>query len=272
MNRKSKVGLVRQQIQALEAKITAFRTSQEFLDFLKTMCRFHRYSFHNQMMILAQKPDATRIAGFRTWKKLGRYVKRGEKGIMIFVPIICHREDSQDKDDEESQEQPEEEVTYFKTGYVFDISQTEGKPLPQISLAVEDQGAALYDSCLKLADKHGITVDVVSGLKHYGVSKGGAVLLREAANKTAMAATLIHELAHERLHQKKREQTLDKETKELEAETVAYLVCSHFGIDVPSHKYLATWQKKHQIMESLQRISQCSHEMIEELQLSETVR
>ena len=254
MDKKS--GFVRQKIRELEAKIKTFRTSQEFLDFVRAMSRFHKYSFHNQLLILSQKPSATRVAGFGTWKNLGRYVRRGEKGIVIYVPISYVREN----DDGE-----EEEGIWFKTGYVFDVSQTFGKPLPEISLTVENQGDAFYDSCLQLAQKHGITVDVVNGLKHYGVSRGGAVLLREDANKTAMATTLMHEIAHELLHQKNRENKLNRETKELEAETVAYLVCTHFGIDVPSHKYLATWQKNHQIMESLKRISECSQEIIEEL-------
>jgi antirestriction protein ArdC len=216
----------------LEAKIKALKTSQEFLDFLRAMSRFHHYSFHNQLMILSQKPNATRVAGFRTWKKLQRYVKRGEKGILIFVPI---------KPRQENGDGEEEEVIFFKTATVFDLSQTEGKPLPEISLAVEDKGATFYHSCQQLAQHYNIKVDVSPDFKAYGVSKGGKVVLKGEANKTAMAVTLIHEIAHELLHQKS-EKNLDKETKELEAETVAYLVCSHFGINVPSHKYLATWQ------------------------------
>jgi len=260
MDKKS--GVVRKQIRELEEKIKAFRTSEEFLDFMKAMSRFHNYSFHNQLLIISQKPDATKVAGFGTWKNLGRYVRRGEKGIVIYVPIPSVRE----KDDGE-----EEEIIWFKTGYVFDVSQTCGKPLPEISLTVENRGDAFYNSCLQLAQKHTIKVDVVSGLRHYGISTGGEILLQADANKTALATTLIHELAHELLHKKNREQRLDRETKELEAETVAYLVCSYFGIDVPSHKYLATWQKKHKIMEALRRISHCSHFLIEQLQMSEIV-
>jgi hypothetical protein len=147
---------------------------------------------------------------------------------------------------------------------VFDLSQTEGEPLPDISLAVENKGDGLYQSCRKLAQQYRITVDVTADFKVYGFSKGGEIVLRDDTNKTAMAATLIHEIAHELLHQRG-EQTLDRETKELEAETIAYIVCSHFGIEVPSHKYLATWQKNHQIMASLQRISECSHLLLEQL-------
>ena len=93
------------------------------------------------------------------------------------------------------------------------------------------------------------------------------MLLREDTNKTSMATTLIHEIAHELLNQKDDEEhKLDRKTKELEAETVAYIVCSHFSIKPPSHKYLATWQKKHDIMDFLKRISSCSQKIIAELE------
>jgi hypothetical protein len=118
---------------------------------------------------------------------------------------------------------------------VFDISQTEGKPLPDISLAVEDKGDAFYCACLKLAKEYDIDVDIISDFRTYGVSSGGKIVLRDDDNRTTMATTLIHEVAHELLHQKKDEQESDRETQELEAETVAYIVCSHFGIEPPSH-------------------------------------
>jgi len=107
---------------------------------------------------------------------------------------------------------------------------------------------------------------VTSDFKFYGVSKGGKIVLRDDDNKTTMATTLIHEIVHEKLHQRQSEQELDRETKELEAETVAYIVCSHFGMEIPSHKYLATLQKNHEIMDSLKRISECSQEIIAELE------
>ena len=248
---------MKQKIKLLEKKIKAFKTSQDFCYFVKAMSRFYKYSFHNQMLILSQKPNAKRVAGFRTWKKLGRYVKRGEKGIAIFVPITNLHE---------NEEGAEEEVIWFGTAYVFDISQTEGKPLPEISLEVEDKGDAFYHSCQKLAQKYGIKVDVRSDFKSYGVSRGGEIVLKEDVNATTMAATLIHEIAHELLHQKDKERKLDRECEEIEAETVAYIVCSHFGIVVPSHKYLATWQNNHQIMDSLKRISESSQDMISKLE------
>lgn len=257
-----KLSFVKQKIQELEANIQAFKTSQEFLQFLKAMSKFYHYSFYNQMLILSQKPDATRVAGFVTWKKLGRYVKRGEKGIVILVPIKGVREKEQEGD-----EQVEEEYLWFRSASVFDISQTEGKPLPEIVLDVENKGDAFYHACCELAKQYGITVKSVSGLKAYGVSTGGEVLLRDDNNKTSMATTLVHEIAHELLHQKKEgKPKLDKETKELEAETVAFIVCTHFGIDIPSHQYLATWQENHQVMDSLRQISECSQELIEALE------
>lgn len=254
---KDKVSFAKKKIEQLQQKIKSFKTSREFLEFVRAMSRFHTYSFRNQMLILSQKPKATRVAGFRTWRKMGRYVKRGEKGIMILVPIAGVKEN----EDGEA-----EEFHWFKSAHVFDISQTNGESLPEISLDVTDNGEGFYHACFALATRHGIAVNIVENLTAYGASRGGEVLLRADVNKTAMAATLVHEIAHEWLHQNS-EESLDKECKELEAETVAYMVCVHFGIDVPSHKYLATWQKNHQIMDSLKRISQCSHQMIEELEI-----
>ena len=258
----NKISLMKQKIKDLEEKITSFKTSQEFLDFVAAMSRFHTYSFNNQLLILSQRPDAAKVAGFVTWKKMGRYVKKGEKGIMILVPIKGVR-----KKDEEVDDSDTKEFTYFRTGHVFDISQTEGEPIPDIDLSVEDKGEAFYNSCLSLVTKHDIEVDISPDLTVFGVSKGGKIGLKEKDNKTEMATTMVHEIAHEWLHQDDEKHNLDRETKELEAETAAYIVCSHFGIDVPSHKYLATWQKNHEIMDSLKRISECSNRIIGELEV-----
>jgi len=145
---KKKASFIEQKIKELEEKIRSFRTTKEFLDFVATMSRFHSYSFYNQMLILSQKPDATRVAGFVTWKKLDRYVKKGEKGIMILVPII-HKKEQPDQEGDE-----QEITTWFKTGYIFDVSQTDGEPLPEISLDVEGQGDSFYNACLELAEQH----------------------------------------------------------------------------------------------------------------------
>jgi antirestriction protein ArdC len=249
--------LVRDKIKELEEKIKTFKTSDEFLNFMKVMSRFHDYSFHNQILIMFQKNDATRVAGFRTWQKLGRHVKRGEKGIAILVPIPVMK----DNDDGE-----EELKVFFKTGHVFDISQTDGKPVPEISFEVNNSKESLYFVCLEIAEKHNIKVEIVDDLKPYGTSMGGKVLLRKNDNLTSMAIVMLHELAHELMHHNEESKSLDKETKEFEAETVAYIVSSHFGIEPPSYKYLAAWQQKHQIIDSLKRISECSGRLIEEIE------
>lgn len=263
----TKLKLTKQKIKELEQKIKEFKTSKEFFEFVKTMSKFHNYSFYNQVMIFLQKPDATKVAGFVTWKKLVRYVKRGESGIAIWVPIIyaCKNQDKDDDEleEDENEEENKEQLVGFKTGYVFDISQTEGKSLPDISLDVKNEGDNFYNTCLKLAEKYSIEVNEVAKLRCFGLSKGGEIILKSEKNKTKMATTLIHEIAHEIVHKKKKS---DRETMELEAETIAYIVCSHFGIQVPSYKYLAAWQKKRKIMDSLKRISHYSHLLIEDLE------
>ena len=258
---KDRSGFVEKKIKELEGRIRSFKTTSEFLDFITAMSRFHNYSFHNQALILCQRPQATKVAGFVTWKNLGRHVKKGEKGIVILVPII-HRKESKEMGEKES-----EIVRRFKTGHVFDISQTEGVSLPEIRLDVDDMGDSFYNACLELARLEGVTVKVVDDMRAYGLSQNGQVLLREEDNKTSMASTFLHELAHERLHWDDDGRRLDRESKELEAEAVAYLVCSRFGIELPSYKYLASWQRNHSIMESLRRISECSQKIIQRLEI-----
>ena len=249
---------IEQKVSELEDKIDSFRSSNEFLRFALTMSMFHKYSYHNQIMILSQKPDATMVASFHTWKNLGRFVKRGERGIIIYVPVTAINEN---EDGEKI-----EKLLSFKFGSVFDVLQTVGKPLPEITKSIADDHASFYYNCLRLAEKLSVSVEVRDKLSYDGESLGNTVLLRNNSNITMMGAVLLHELAHEYLHKPEDRKTLDMEVIEIEAETVAYIVCSHFGIKTPSDKYLATWQSNHQIVESLKRISECCHKFIGELE------
>ena len=114
--------------------------SNKLVEYLNAMGRFHNYSLGNAMLIGFQKPDATHVAGFRTWQKLGRHVKRNEKGIAIMAPIIWRRKMLQLDNDENEQERKEETALAFKTAYVFDISQTDGKQLPEFARVDGDPG------------------------------------------------------------------------------------------------------------------------------------
>lgn len=140
--------------------------SQSLMTFLDTLAKFHRYSFGNVLLIGMQSPAATRVAGFNTWKTLGRYVRQGEKGITILAPLIYQSDDQKDDDDQEARE-----LRGFKAVTVFDVSQTDGKPLPDIGSVNGDP--ATYMSKLK---------DMIVGRRitlRYNIIPGG--VLRSSA-------------------------------------------------------------------------------------------
>ena len=121
--------------QAFNALVEAVEAgkSQKLVEYLKAMGRFHNYSLGNAIMIGFQKPDATHVAGFRTWQKLGRHVKRNEKGIAIMAPIVWRKKVTHTNDKKDAQDRDDPSAVTFKTAYVFDISQTDGKPLPEFA-------------------------------------------------------------------------------------------------------------------------------------------
>ena len=256
---------VREKVQLLTQRIESFKSSDEFLELVRAMSRFHRYSFKNRMLILAQMPAATRVAGFHTWRQVGRFVKRGEKGLLVWVPLKKGMPRKKEETPEDTEQDLVSVVVGYTTGYVFDISQTDGDPLPELDLSVKNHGWTFMAQCLMLAEKMGVKVMARDSMVADGISRGGKVILRRNDNPTYMTATLLHELAHEKLHHSPDNKQLSREQQELEAETVAYLVCSHFGIEIPAHKYLASWQREGNLMDSLKRISECSTAMIDDL-------
>jgi antirestriction protein ArdC len=159
--------------------------------YLKAIGRFHRYSLHNVMLIASQKPNATYVAGFRTWNGLGRFVKKGEKGILILAPIVRRKAES-----EEDREESSTSIAGFRAAYVFDVSQTDGKELPHIGTVQGDprEHAARLPS---FAETHRIVVeysDQISPAR--GVSSGGKITLLPGQSPAEEFSTLAHELAH----------------------------------------------------------------------------
>ena len=219
------------------AKIT-----EEMKQFMKMMSVFHNYSFGNLCLIRAQSPDATRVAGYQTWKKLGRYVMRGEKGIRILAPCFYNVED---EDGNESKK------LYFKVVSVFDVSQTDGKELPEepdwkSPERQKELENSLLDYCKHL--KINVSRKDLAG-DTQGYSAGGKIVLDEKAG----TKTLIHELAHELLHQKKDKTQLSRQQEEVEAEAVSYVVADFFGVGgVQSPNYLALWDADREKIKSSQ--------------------
>jgi len=220
-------------VEQLAASTDQVRTSRELTDYLSFCARFHNYSFHNTILIFCQRPDATRVAGFQTWKSMGRFVRKGEKGIAILAPIGVKKKD--DETDEETI------VTRFRTVYVFDLSQTEGEELPEVE--VLSHSACAFDLTTALTDFAGAQqIKVETSTLHgslYGVSKGGTVVISDALEGADRFAVLAHEIAHELLGHKAKHGELDRKTREIEAETAANVVCRYFTVPSAAPNYLA---------------------------------
>jgi len=230
------------------------RVSEEMVHYLEFCAKFHQYSASNIWMILLTRPDATRVAGFNAWKKMGRYVKRGEKGIPILAPMI-YREDT---DDEES----EKVITGFRVVYVFDIAQTDGQPIPETpNWKSPEKNLELQMKLMEFAKHNGIkvTIEELQG-EIQGISQGGSIVLSPKAG----TKTLIHEIAHELLHQVKGIQ-LSRAEKEMEAESVAYLVAKHFGLSgLKSPNYIALHGNEAQdILICMSKITDKARQLIE---------
>jgi len=233
--------------------------------YLKAMGRFHRYSVGNAILIQLQKPDATHVAGFRAWQRLGRHVKKGEHGIAIMAPVVCRRK-TQTDDSEEDKDTDGGIVTTFKTTYVFDISQTDGKPLPEFARAQGDPGGCL-ERLEGFVAERGIRLERHEGLKMAeGVSTGGTILLKASLAPAEEFSVLVHELSHEMLHQDPSGRPEDRTVREAEAEAVAYVVCQGIGLDVStaSSDYIQLYDgDKKTLMQSLERIQRTAAEILE---------
>lgn len=236
--------------------------SQKLIEYLKTMGRFHKYSLGNAIMIGFQKPNATHVAGFRTWKRLGRYVKKGEHGIAIMAPIIYRKKKSEDS----NKESKDEEVRTFKTVYVFDISQTDGKPLPEFARVNGNPG--IYTERLReYITSKGIMLEYSDSIGPAdGVSAGGLIKLKKGLTAAEELSVLAHELAHEKLHKNWENMPKDKKVRETEAEAVAFVVCHGIGLDTNSANsdYIQLYNgDKKTLMESLERIQTTASEILE---------
>ena len=200
--------------------------SEALTPYLAAISRFHKYSLHNVMLIVLQKPDATHVAGFHTWHKFGRHVRRGEKGINIFAPILRRKRESES----EEQERLEETVLGYRPCAVFDVSQTEGKPLPSIGRV---QGDAHHSGDKLVAYTHslGIRLEYSPTIAPArGISEGGKITLLPDLDSAEHVAVLAHELAHEILHHQPRRAATSKTVRETEAEAVAHVVCQALGL------------------------------------------
>jgi hypothetical protein len=260
-----------QLLESLNEKIDKVQSSSEFKKVLRFFSKFHNYSYQNSMLILMQKPESSFVAGYRQWqKKFNRHVKKGEKGIAILAPFTYKKEVEKSNLNSKTDDEETEEVkrTYFNTVYVFDISQTEGEPVPQLDMELENSNQELINLLLDYAASQEIAVGfkpLLGGTDGY--SKGGEIVINENVNETEQASILVHELAHEHLHFNSESNSLNlsKEIIEMEAEAVAFVVMDHFNIESKSDKYLALYKESYDLMESFKRINDVSSRILDYL-------
>lgn len=211
--------------QALEAG-----HSERLTEYLAVMARFRRYSWHNVMLIASQKPHATHVAGFHAWHKLGRFVKKGEKGVLILAPIV--RKEAEYNGETESDESSG--AVGFRAAYVFDISQTDGQPLPEIG-SVEGDPREYRERLATFVAEQGVALEYSKDISPArGTSSGGKITLLPSLPPAEEFATLAHEIAHEMMHRDERRTSTSKRIRETEAEAVAFVVCSAIGLETGS--------------------------------------
>jgi antirestriction protein ArdC len=238
--------------------------SEALKNYLVAMGKFRRYSWNNVLLIASQRPAASRVAGFHAWHDLGRTVKKGEKGIMILAPMRAKQEWTP------GQDQPKESyrVTGFRPAYVFDISQTEGKPLPEFAKTTGDP-RQFTEKLKALAAHQGITVEYDETIKPaQGISSGGRIRLLPGLEPAEEFSTLAHELAHEMLHHGQEAPALPKLVRETQAEAVAYVVSRGIGLETntAAADYIALYNgDKATLAKSLSAIQEASAKILDEL-------
>ena len=204
--------------------------SNALTNYLTTMSRFHQYSFGNVLEIARQMPAATRVAGFWTWKNLGRNVKAGQKGIRILAPIVGARRKKDAEANKDITKQNERVLLGFRNAYVFDISQTDGVDLPEMHEVSGDPGENLQ-RLTSFVRSRGIQLGYNENIAPaLGMSYGGRIALLPGQSKAEEFSTLVHETAHELLHKAERRTATAKTVRETEAEAVAFVVGNAVGL------------------------------------------
>ena len=288
---------IKEQIKALTEKIeegiqTLFQSGdlEKYQAYLRTVSRFHRYSVNNQMLIFAQCPHATLVAGYQKWQnQFSRHVLRGEKGITIIAPTPYKIKVEQKKLDPDTKqplldadgktitEEKEVQIPMFRPVKVFDVSQTDGKPLPeQVKSPVAEltgnvEHYEAFMDALKLVSPVPIEIKPLSSnLDGFFSPSKQSITLREGMSEVQTVCAAVHEIAHSKLHNYARQpdsQPKDSSTEEMEAESIAYTVCAYFGIETSANSfgYVATWSKDKDVKAfraSLDTIRKTSSELI----------
>ena len=289
-----------QQITAgIEQGIKELFESEKYMRYLSVMSRFHRYSVNNTMLIYMQKPDATLVAGYNKWKnQFERHVKRGEHGITIIAPTPFKKKIEEQKLDPDTKapmldaegkvimEEREVEIPMFRPVKVFDVSQTDGKPLPELasSLSGSVQNYEIFMEALRRSAPVPLSVEpMAANMDGYFSPDQQRIAIRAGMSEVQTVSAAVHEIAHSKLHnyakvQKEAARASDKEppkkkdrnTEEVEAESISYAVCQYFGIQTGENSfgYIATWSQDKTLPElraSLETINKAAGELIADI-------
>lgn len=276
-------------MQSLESGVEELFTSNRYKEFLKTMAKFHNYSFNNTMLIAMQRPDATLVTSYKNWQSMGRQVMKGEKGITIIAPAPYKKMKEKEVLDENQRpimgtdgkpktEKVEVTVPYFKAVTVFDIAQTSGEPIQTLAPELLTAAVQDFDSFMQAIQKISpvpIRFDEIDGNANgYYHNADKEIVIKKGLSESQTLKTAIHETAHAKLHDKEIMESLgvekDRLTKEVEAESVAYCVCSSFGLDTSDYSfpYIAGWSSSREMKEmkaSMDVIRKTAGEMIDQL-------
>lgn len=272
-------------LQKLEESVKVFQDSEQLKEYLRCMAKFHNYSIYNSLLIYVQKPEATRCGSFTTWKSMNRFVKAGEKGITILAPafkkieVEKHNPDGTPVLDKDGKPETETHtVPRYKATTTFDVSQTDGEPLPEIVSELKGDVSdyqILFDTAKKVA---GIPVefeDIPSGAKGYYNFVENRIAIKAGMSEEQTLKTLFHEIAHSKLDnldlrddEKLKTNRLGKETR---AEAVAFVVSDRFGIDTSEYScgYLVSWssgKELKELREQMETIRKTASEIITDME------
>lgn len=273
-------------LKKLEDGVKIFQNSEEYRNYLKTMAKFHNYSFNNSLLIFLQMPEATHCASYTTWKSLGRFVKANEKGLAILAPAfkkteveVLNKDGTPQLDADGKPLTEVHTIPRYKVVTTFDYSQTDGKPLPKIgeelSGSVKDY-QRLFDAIKQVAEAKGVTVgfeDIKGGSKGYYHLKEDRIAIKSGMGQVQTIKTFLHELTHSRLDRldlkDDEELKADRHGREVRAESCAFVIADHFGLDTSSYSfpYVVSWATGRdfkELREQMDNIRKVASEIITE--------
>lgn len=257
--------IAKKAIEELVATLNA-NPSEALTSYLKTVAKFHKYSFNNILLIAMACPQATHVAGFHTWRTLGRHVKRGAKGIRIFAPVSRGRVQQADTQiNEEILSGGSTSVFGFRAVYVFDESMTEGKPLAELN-SVQGDPSDYRARLEQFIQQQGIALEYSADIAPArGTSQGGKITILPGQSPAETIETLAHEIAHELMHRGDRRTSTTKRQRETEAEAVAFVVANAIGLQATSASadYITLWNGDAELLaQSLEIIQRTAVQII----------